>query len=195
MKNHLLACCLILSLALAGLALAHEAHTDYAPSQLAISVAFDDAGTLWRASVKEGHVWVDSSTDLGKHFSPGVKVNAQPLKIAADAEARPKIALAANGHIYLTWTESLKTPYAGYIWFARSVNGGKSFATPYIVHQDRAEITHRFDALHVAPNGNITVTWVDKRDLIAAKAAGKPYDGAAIYYAESTDQGTSFLPE
>lgn len=195
MKKHLLACCLAVYLALAGLALAHEAHTDYAPSQLAISVAFDDAGTLWRARVKEGHVWVDSSNDLGKHFSAGVKVNAQPLKIAADGEARPKIALAANGHIYLTWTESLKTPYAGYIWFARSMNGGKSFAAPYIVHQDRAEITHRFDALHVAPNGTITVTWVDKRDLMAAKAAGKPYDGAAIYYAVSTDQGASFQPE
>jgi len=63
------------------------------------------------------------------------------------------------------------------------------------VHQDRAEITHRFDALHVAPNGNITVTWVDKRDLIKAKAAGKPYDGAAIYYAVSTDKGVSFQPE
>jgi hypothetical protein len=36
---------------------------------------------------------------------------------------------------------------------------------------------------------------VDKRDLIAAKAAGKKYDGAAIYYAVSTDAGKSFAPE
>ncbi|HAJ70573.1 MAG TPA: hypothetical protein DCO68_00690, partial [Methylophilaceae bacterium] len=89
----------------------------------------------------------------------------------------------------------LKKPYAGYIWFARSVNGGKSFDTPYIVHQDRAEITHRFDALNLAPDGKMTVAWVDKRDLVAAKAAGKPYDGAAIYYAVSNNQGKSFEPE
>jgi hypothetical protein len=39
------------------------------------------------------------------------------------------------------------------------------------------------------------VLWVDKRDLEAAKAAGKKYDGAAIYYAVSTDQGKSFAGE
>lgn len=174
---------------------AHEGHTDYAESALAISVASDTNGQLWRAQVKQGQVWVDSSADLGQHFSPAVVVNSKPIKVAADSEARPKIAVSAAGHIYLSWTESLKKPYAGYIWFARSIDGGKSFEAPYIVHRDRAEITHRFDALHVAPNGKITVAWVDKRDLIAAKAKGKPYDGAAIYYAVSNNQGKSFEPE
>ena len=174
---------------------AHEAHTQYQANHLAISVAIDGQGQLWRASVKQGHVWVDKSTNLGKTFSPPVKVNTVAMKVAADGEARPKIAISPEGFVYLTWTESLKAPYAGYIWFARSTHQGKQFDNPIIVHQDHAEITHRFDALHVAPNGNITVTWVDKRDLLAAKAAGKPYDGAAIYYAVSTDKGASFQPE
>lgn len=174
---------------------AHEAHTQYQTNHLAINVAIDGQAQLWRASVKNGYVWVDKSLDLGKTFAPAVKVNPQPMKIAADGEARPKVAISPEGFVYLTWTESLKAPYAGYIWFARSTNQGKQFDAPKIVHQDRAEITHRFDALHVAPNGNITVTWVDKRDLLAAKAANKPYDGAAIYYAVSTDKGASFQAE
>lgn len=174
---------------------AHEAHTQYQANHLAISVTMDGQGQLWRASVKQGHVWVDKSTDLGKTFTPAVKVNPHPMKVSADGEARPKVAVANDGMVYVTWTESLKTAYAGYIWFARSSNQGKQFDAPFIVHQDRAEITHRFDALHVAPNGNITVTWVDKRDLLAAKTAGKPYDGAAIYYAVSIDKGVSFQPE
>jgi hypothetical protein len=174
---------------------AHEAHTHYQANHLAISVAIDAHGTLWRASVKNGYVWVDKSSNLGKTFTNAVKVNPVAMKVSADGEARPKIAVATDGMVYLTWTESLKTAYAGYIWFARSVNQGQSFEKPIIVHQDRAEITHRFDALHVAPNGEITVTWVDKRDLLAAKAAGNPYDGAAIYYAVSVDQGQSFQPE
>lgn len=174
---------------------AHEAHTEQATSGLAISVTSDEDGRIWRARASKGQVLVSSSLDAGQHFGKEVAVNATPMKVAADAEARPKIAVAANGNIYLSWTEHLKTPYAGYIWFARSVNGGKSFETPYIVHQDRAEITHRFDALQVAANGTITVAWIDKRDLLAAKAAGKPYEGAAIYYAVSTDQGKSFAPE
>ncbi len=132
---------------------------------------------------------------MGQSFSKPIPINLQPQKIGADGEARPKIAISPEGNIYLTWTESLKAPFSGYIWFARSVDSGKTFEKPIIVHQDRAEITHRFDALNLAPNGNITVAWVDKRDLIAAKVAGKPYDGAAIYYAVSTNKGASFAPE
>lgn len=186
---------LILTLCFASLAPAHEAHTEHSAGQLAVSVAADASGRIWMVNTKAGQVWVSVSEDAGKQFSPAVAVNPVPMKVAADAEARPKIAVAANGYIYLTWTESLKKPYAGYIWFARSVDGGKHFEPPYVVHQDKQEITHRFDALHVAANGAITVAWVDKRDLLAAKAAGKPYDGAAIYYAVSANQGKSFSPE
>lgn len=190
---------LLVSLGLSTIATAHEEHTmqksTMQKSTLAISVTFDAQGVLWRAGVSEGFVLVDKSSDLGKTFSAKVKVNPSAQKIGADGEARPKIAISPEGNVYLTWTEALKAPFAGYIWFARSTNGGKSFEKPYIVHQDRAEITHRFDALNLAPNGNVTVSWVDKRDLIAAKVAGKKYDGAAIYYAVSSDKGTSFAPE
>jgi hypothetical protein len=174
---------------------AHEEHTRHHNSSLAVSLAFDGRGGLWRASVNGGFVEVSSSSDFGKTFSKAVRINQAPQKIGADGEARPKIVVSAEGYIYLTWTEALKKPFSGYIWFARSVDGGKTFDKPYIVHQDRSEITHRFDALNVSTDGRITVAWVDKRDLIAAKAANKPYEGAAIYYAVSHDKGASFLPE
>ena len=178
---------------------AHEGHTQAQKNSIAISVAFDASGRLWRAGVQEGFVVVDSSADNGKSFSKPLKINAQAQKIGADGEARPKIVVGPEGNIYVTWTEGLKAPFSGYIWFARSINQGKTFEKPIIVHQDRAEITHRFDALNVAQfgenKGNITVAWVDKRDLLAAKAAGKAYEGAAIYYAVSSNKGASFNPE
>ena len=174
---------------------AHEEHTKPQTGKLALSVTFDAQGDLWRVAEKEGYIWLDTSHDLGKTFSKPVQVNPQPQKIGADGEARPKITIGPQGYIYLTWTEALKKPFAGYIWFARSTNQGKSFEKPYIVHQDRAEITHRFDALNISKNGKVTVAWVDKRDLIAAKASGKVYDGAAIYYAQSLDNGASFATE
>ena len=194
MKKILALFCVLLSLNLTANIMAHEGH-DHAKSNLAISVVFDNKGSLLRTYVKDGFVLVDSSDDMTKTFSPAIKVNASVQKIGADGEARPKIAIAQNGYVYITWTEALAKPFTGYIWFARSTNGGKSFEPAYIVHQDRAEITHRFDALHVSPNGNITVAWVDKRDLLAAKLANKPYTGAAIYYAVSTDAGKTFAPE
>lgn len=192
MKKLMLSLCLLFTTLISS---AHEEHTMPQKSNMAISVAMDAAGKLWRASVRDGMVMVDYSSDLAKSFSPAVKVNSVPQKIGADGEARPKIAISPEGYIYLTWTEALKTPFSGYIWFARSINAGKSFEKPQIVHTDRSEITHRFDALHIAPDGKITVTWVDKRDLLAAKAVNKKYDGAAIYYSVSSDKGVSFQPE
>lgn len=173
---------------------AHEVHTT-AASNLGISLAFDMQGNLWRAHVKEGFVQVDKSADNGKTFSEPIKVNHTKQKITADGEARPKIAISPEGHIYVTWTETLKKSYTGYVWFARSIDAGKTFEKPYIMHQDRAEITHAFDALNLGTDGKITVTWIDKRDAIAAKSAGKQYTGAAIYYAVSDNKGASFSPE
>ena len=192
----LFALCLFCSSLIAN---AHDDHTISQANSLAISVAFDAQGSLWRVVEKNDLILVSSSRDLGKTFSSPVQVTPNAQKIGAEGEARPKIAIGPEGNIYLTWTEALKKPFTGYIWFSRSINGGKSFEKPIIVHTDRAEITHRFDELNVANTGDakgkVTVTWIDKRDLIAAKSAGKPYEGAAIYYAASSTQGASFAPE
>lgn len=180
----------------ASICFGHEAHTKHPPiGASAINVAFDAAGNLWRVAAKDGFLLVDKSTDLGKTFSVPVKVNQSEQKIGAHNEARPEIALDAKNNIYVSWTQNLNTRFAGYIWFARSVNHGKSFENPYIVHQDRTEITHAFNALNVSQDGKITVTWIDKRDAVNAKKVGKKYDGAAIYYAVSTNQGASFAAE
>ncbi len=194
MKRALIICHLLLGLFCISVS-AHEAHTNNAASNLATSVAVDSKGLLWRASVADGFIFVDQSADKGKTFTKKVKVNQQSQKVAARGEARPKIAIGPQGNVYLTWTQGLKKRFAGYIWFSRSTDGGSSFDQPKVVHQDRAEITHRFDALSVAENGKITVTWVDKRDLEAAKKAKQPYTGAAIYYAVSTDDGATFQKE
>lgn len=173
----------------------HEHQTGEHGAPISVSVAFDAKGVFWRVSVKDGFVLVDASNDLAKTFSSAITINHEPQKIGVEGDARPKIAIAPNGNIYLTWTQALPKPYTGYIWFARSTNAGKSFEKPYVVHTDRAEITHRFDAIAVANSGRIYVAWVDKRDLESAKLSKANYEGAAIYTAVSDDQGASFQPE
>ncbi len=174
---------------------AHKAHTIEGPDAVFISVAFDAQGALWRATTKAGFVWVDKSVDLGKTFTQPVKVNTRPQNIANNNEARPKIATDAQGNVYLTWTQNLNTLYASYVWFARSLDGGKHFEAPTIVHQNRADVTHAFNTLNVAPDGKITVLWIDGRDAAAAKLAGKPFSGLAIYYAVSSNAGKTFNTE
>ncbi|MDP8567363.1 sialidase family protein [Methylophilus aquaticus] len=171
---------------------AQETHAEQATS-LAVSVASDAQGRLLQVQVRQGQVWLSVSEDAGKHFSPPVAVNGSQMNIVADGEIRPKVAVAANGNIYVSWSEALKKPFVGAIWFARSLNGGKSFEPAYIVHQDKQESMHRHDELQIAADGTLTLFWVDMRDALAARAVGKPYDGAAIYYVVSTDMGKHFL--
>lgn len=173
---------------------AHEGH-DHGQA-LAISLALDGQNQLLRVSVQDGYVVFDKSPNaIPLTFSSAQRINQKPQKIATDGDARPKIVVAHNGNIYVSWTEHLPSPYTGYIWFSRSTDGGKTFAKPMIVHQDRHVITHRFDAITLTPTGRIYIAWVDKRDLVAAKQNGQVYDGAAIYYAVSDDEGISFSQE
>jgi hypothetical protein len=197
MRNLLLTLCLLW---LAQPAMAHEGHTHdkttaTARSTLAVSALFDEPGRLWRAEVDGGRVMVSRSDDSGRTFSAPVAVNRQPEKVGAEGELRPKIAFGKKGEIYVTWTQALDKPYAGHIKFSRSLDGGKSFSAPVIVNRNTDPITHRFESLAVADDGTIYVAWIDKRDLQAAKAAGRKYDGAAIYVAVSGDGGASFGAE
>lgn len=158
---------------------------------LAASAAFDAQGVLWAVSKSGGHVMLRRSADAGKSWSAPQPVNAVAEGIGAEGDARPKIALGTRGEVYVTWTKPLAKPYTGDIRFARSLDGGKSFSAPLTVHNDRQQITHRFDALTVTRDGRLFIAWVDKRDMVAA-AKGTDYRGAAVYYAVSDDRGASF---
>ena len=175
--------------------LAHEGHDHGMP--VYVSVALDSKQQLWRVSSNNGFVYVDKAdpAKLPLVFNSQKKLNAESYKVAVNGEGKPKIVVAKNGNIYVTWTQVLPTNYSGYIWFSRSVDGGQAFSEPKIVHQDRSIITHAFDVLTVSSSGRIYVAWVDNRDLIAAQLAKEPYDGAAIYYSLSDDDGASFSEE
>lgn len=159
---------------------------------LATTVAFDEAGRLWRVRLVDGRLIVDSSADGGQIFAGAVPVTAEPEAVAADGELRPEIAFGGNGNIYVAWTSPLAVPFAGHIRFTRSTDGGRTFEMPMTVNDNREAITHRFQSMHVAPDGRITLAWIDKRELEAAKRSGGTYRGAAIYYAVSEDGGRSF---
>lgn len=198
MNKILLKICLLLCAGLlqqSMLVYAQSGHGHGHGPALTTSVAFDRSGVLWRAAIDDGRVTVAKSVDMGRSFVVIGKLNAEPQDINANGDGRPKLVIGPEGNMYVTWTQGLSKPHTGYIWFARSTDHGASFSAPVIVHRDRAEITHRFDALTVADSGRLYVAWIDKRDLVAAKAEHRAYDGAALYYAYSDDAGASFSAE
>jgi hypothetical protein len=165
------------------------------PSGLAASAAFDAAGGLWAVHLDAGRIAVSFSADQGRSWRAPVAVTAEPEELDGGADARPKIALGSRGEVYVTWTRALAKPYTGEVRMARSLDGGRTFSAPSVVHRDRQVITHRFDSLVVTPAGRIVVVWLDKRDQVAAVAAKAPYRGAAVYAAVSEDGGATFVRE
>ena len=191
---------LLLSL-LCLLPLTATAHDDMAKMnmskgpELGASAAFDTHGRLWLVDAADGHVQLRYSDDLGKTLSAPVDVNAQAEPIYDKSENQPKIAFGTHDEMYVSWSQPRAKPWTGFVRFARSLDGGAHFSTPITVHHDLAEITHRFDALAVDGHGRVVIAWVDKRDLETARAQGKPYLGAAVYYSWSDDEGRTFVPE
>lgn len=162
--------------------------------QPAVTAAFDAQGGLWLARVQDGHVLVSRSTDNGTTFSPGVPVNAQSEDVSASGETRPKLGFGLHGEIYVAYTQSLDTPFAGNVRFSRSLDGGKHFSEPVTVNDDRGAITHRFESMAVDHHGRIFLAWLDRRDAVAAKAKGQLFVGISVYSAMSDDDGASFHP-
>ena len=168
----------------------------------ATSAAFDAQGRLWVATVEHvgqagngpapSNIVLRWSADEGKTWSPAQNALRTPEPVEANGEGRPKLAFGAGGQMYLTFTRPLDKPHTGDIRFMRSTDGGASFSEPVTIQRDRDVTGHRFDSIIVDPDGRIFIAWIDKRDLNLARAAKRPYRGAAVYYAVSTDHGASF---
>jgi thiol-disulfide isomerase/thioredoxin len=159
------------------------------------SAHFDDTGTLWVVFEQNGHAWVSRSRNAGGSFDTPVRVNAEPEVIETNGENRPKILVdSSRNTVYVSWTQKTEGQFTGDIRFSRSTDGGRQFEPPRTVNDDGLLTSHRFESLHLTDSGHLYVTWLDKRDLEAARAAGGAYRGSAVYYTVSADQGAGFAP-
>lgn len=159
---------------------------------LAVGVTLDGDGRLWLAKVENQRLLVSRSDDGGKNFSSPVMVTPEAEDISADGENRPKIAVARDGTVLLSWTQTLPQKYSGNIRFARSTDSGRSFSTPATLNDDGRITSHRFDVLAIDGAGRVAVAWLDARDRDATKEQGGKSSGLSMYTVQSSDNGASF---
>lgn len=158
------------------------------------SATMDSSGRLWVTFVHDNNVYIAHSDTLGRSFSDPVQVNHQQESIEFNGENRPKILIADDGTILLSWTLKTSNRFTGEIRFTRSRSGGKKFEPVRTINDDNLFTGHRFESLFLTESQHLYVTWIDKRDLETSKMSNIAYSGAAIYYAVSDDLGASWSP-
>ncbi|MBS0520799.1 MAG: exo-alpha-sialidase [Proteobacteria bacterium] len=150
--------------------------------------AFGADGTLWLVRGMADRVLVSRSTDLGKSFSPQISVTPGPIGMDWGPDSRPQILITASGRLVVTWAVFKDKQFNGRVYATYSDDNGASFAAARPITADDA--SQRFQQTALDADGRIFAAWIDKRGAAAARAAGKPYPGAALAYAWSSDGKT-----
>lgn len=185
----------------------HSAHMASAmpakPSNVCQSVGLDCAnaatpffapdGKLLLAWTANGVVSVSQSNDLGKSFTPAVKVAEHGKSLDAGADARPQIVADKQGNIFLAYAFFKDANWNAQINTARSSDGGASFSAPESLVKDGS--SQRFPSVLIKPDNSIFIAWIDKRLVAAAKQGGEKRLGGSIAYSFSQDGGKTFQAE
>lgn len=156
----------------------------------AATPAFDKDGRLWLVWTAASKVWVAHAAEPGGPLGPAVAVTPAPLRIDSGPDARPKIAVDANGRTAVAFAVVPEGGWNGQIFTSASTDGGKTFSPPRRI--DPASPGHRFEALLFLPTGELLAAAIDKTNAVAAKKTGTRYAGAALTVAWSGDGGATF---
>ena len=93
-----------------------------------VTPTFASDGSLWLAWAAAGKVSVARAVDLGRTFGSPTAVNADPLELDWGPDARPKIAVDAQGRVFVAFAIFKDKNFNGQVLFTRSTDAGKSFA-------------------------------------------------------------------
>jgi hypothetical protein len=147
-------------------------------------------GKLWLAWMAGGRVSVASSTDAGQTYSTAVPVTEQPLNLDWGPDARPKLVVDGKGIVAVAFSIFRDQAFNGQVLYTRSEDGGKSFAPVRPITASNE--SQRFEAPALDQDGTVFVAWLDKRNRVPAKAAGRAYEGAGLFFSSSRDGGATY---
>lgn len=131
------------------------------------------------AATRGGEIWMTVSTDQGKTFSRDRRILGDVCECC-----RPTIAVDSAGRIFVSYRMVPSTgPMLRDIAVARSDDDGKTFR-PFLVNRDGWEI-------NACPIAGATMT-IDSSDRIHVVWFTQSGETPRLYFASSTDHGTSF---
>ena len=127
-----------------------------------------DVYVVWE---QEGEIMLAASHDGGENWEEIVKVSNTP-----GASTNPSVATSADGQfVHVTWQD---TPGNGDIFYARSIDGGATFAQTNLSNTSGRSDDHQL----VAEGSNVYVVWVDYTTT----------SGGVINFRKSSNNGETF---
>ena len=150
-------------------------------------------GKLLLAWTSGGKVSVAQSVDMGKTFSLPTVVAEHGKSLDAGGDARPQIVSDAKGNIFLAYAFFKDSKWNAQINTARSTDSGTTFSAPESLVVNGS--SERFPSVLMRPDGNIFITWIDKRLVAASNKGGQKKLGGSIAYSNSLDSVRTFQTE
>ena len=127
-----------------------------------------------------------------------VRVNQQAGVATAWRGDPPSVAVSGQ-NVYVLWTARVESQGKSGtdLYFSVSHDGGKSFAAPVKVNDDKTTGAHGMHSLAVGNDGRIYVAWLDERNIQAPKpspqAGGHHMESnRELFVADSNDGGKTF---
>jgi len=150
------------------------------------SIAVDPRGNIYVAWHDERSgsrdIYFAKSTDGGMTFGTNTRVDDTGASASAQSIPSLSIIVDMNENIYLAWYDNRNGNND--IYFAKSTDGGATFEPSVRVDDTGASISVQAKpSVAIGSNGDIYVTWHDKRN--------GSFD---IYFAKSADGGATFGP-
>ena len=107
----------------------------------------------------------------------------------------PETAVTSGGVVYVAWVQ-LDNNGGDDIYFAKSVDGGRSFGCETRVNDDAVNASQTYPSIAIGPNESVHIAWRDYRnDQDREFVPGGGVDGINdpdIYYSKSEDGGATF---
>ena len=149
-------------------------------------------GTLWVVWASSDQIYVARSGDAGRTFAAPVAVTRGPVRLDTGSDQRPQLVVDGRNRVVVSYAIIRDERFNGQVLVATSTDGGATFSMPRPITASQA--SQRFITLTRDASGDIFAAWIDKRNGAAALQAGKPFPGASLAYAWSSDGGQTFSP-
>ncbi|MDO8439127.1 MAG: sialidase family protein, partial [Telluria sp.] len=111
---------------------------------------------------------------------------AKKLPLDNGPDARPKIAVARDGRLVVTFA-TRDPKFNGHAFITSSSDGGLTFSPPSPITADSP--SQRFETASIDADGRAFVAWIDKRNVAAARKNKVPHAGAALAVAWEKSPG------